>query len=76
MTSSNQLKLLGSGLILGSIPLFSFFFLMLIPRLFNGVDMSLVEFLGILEIFFIGTWYFHYPAFVLIALGIYCLKKS
>lgn len=76
MTPSKQLKLLGISLIVCSTPLFYFYFLDLIPSLFSGPPMVLGEFLSIMYYFFIGSWLFHWPAFALIGVGIFYLRKS
>ena len=74
----NYNKLLGWGLILGSLPLFSLFFMMAIPVLFRPEGLADGEIFYMLLLFFANTGFgiFHWPAFVLITVGIIILMKT
>lgn len=73
-----QRKLIGITLIIGSIPFFSFFLMMVIPVILRPEGLVDGEMMYILQIFFFDTAsiVFHYPGFILIILGVYCLLKS
>lgn len=78
MKLKNHPKLIGISLIIGSIPFFSFFLMMFIPVILRPEGLADGEMMYILQIFFFDTAsiVFHYPAFVLIILGIYFLRKK
>jgi hypothetical protein len=80
MILKNHPKPLGIILIISSIPFFSYFLMMFIPVILRPEGLTDGEMVYILQIFFFDTAsiLFHYPAFVLIILGIYFLiiKKN
>lgn len=78
MTLKNDPKSLGIILIISGMSFFSYFLMMFIPVILRPEGLADGEIFYIIEIFFFdkASFVFHYPAFVLIILGIYFIKKK